>query len=531
MSRLNYFKKALKPISYIVSALVLSVSAHANPLSHDNSRNIVYAGFSGTVAAINVADPTNPLLITDSIKTQGVVKDIFYHEATKRLYIAADKGDLEIWDVQNVNNPQLISNTKVYYFNTETPVISVVVKGNIAFVSTAWGYMHRLDVSDPTNPIDLGFDSRGGNPSGEVSLADDGSLLLAGPNTIHYQLDHNGKVLSATRVHSLSNQVFRNNGTTFSSRSTILRISGTNFVETNKSIFDIYAVNNLAFIASTDGLVIWDISNKNAPYIIGTDTSQFARSVVVNGRYAYVAFGSTVRVVDISTPANPTVVGVFDAISSPLANINPIAITSRTQNVASGTRVTLGGLYSRDPDGSIVDYSWTQESGTPVVLNNANTATPSFTALYDVNKPRVYQRIYFTLTVTDNDGAKGSDTVQAGVYKGRSGVIDSSNGGGNGNTPNVAPVAITGSDLTVRSKRRVRLNGSRSYDTDGSIVKYFWKQTAGKRVRLKRSNRSKAKFKAPKVKGAPIQLTFELTVTDNKGKTGKSTVNVTVRQR
>jgi hypothetical protein len=524
MNSLKRYQKLLKPFALVASALVLSVTAHANPLSYDSSRNVVYAGFSGTVALLDVADPTNPTLINDSIKTQGVVKDIFYHQASKRLYVAADEGDLEIWDVQNINAPQLISNTKVYYYNTETPVISVAVKGNIAFVSTAWGYMHRLDVSDPANPVDLGFDGRGGNPSRELSLADDGSLLLAGPDTIHYQLDANGSVLSSTGgFHNFSEEVFRNSGTTYSSRSTILKISGANFVETGKSINDIYAVNNLVFIASSDGLVIWDVSNKNTPYIVGTDSSQLAGSVVVNGNYAYVAFGSGVRVVDVSTVNNPSVLGVFDEDSGSLSNVNPIANTSLSQAVDSGTTVSLNGTNSYDTDGTIVAYSWVQDSGTPVVINNANTATPSFTALYDANITRVFQRLYFTLTVTDNDGGKGSGTVQINVSEGSSGVIN-----GGSDSANVAPIADAGSDITARSKKKVKLNGSNSYDTDGSIVKYAWKQTAGKRVRLKKANKRKAKFKAPKVRGAAIQLEFELTVTDNKGKTASSTVNVTV---
>jgi hypothetical protein len=423
----------------------------------------------------------------------------------------------------------LISNTKVYYFNTETPVISVAVKGNIAFVSTAWGYMHRLDVSNPANPIDLGFDGRGGNPSGELSLADDGSLLLAGPNTVHFQLDANGNVLSSVvGFHDRSSQVFRNSGTTYSSRSNILKISGANFVDTGNNIRDIYAQNNLVYIAAANGgLRIWDVSDKNAPYVIGTDLSQYASSVIVNNNFAYVTFGSTVRVVNISTPSNPSVVGLFDANAN-LTNINPIADTFLSQSVTSGDSVSLNGTYSQDPDGSIVKYSWAQTSGTPVVLNNANTATPSFIALYDTNQTRLIQQLYFELTVTDNDGAKGSDTTQISVSKSDNG--DGVIGGGNNNT-NVAPVADAGPDLTVKSRqKRIKLNGKVSYDSDGSIVKYSWKQLSGKRVKLKKANRSVAKFRAPRVRGSAIQLVFELTVTDNKDETARSIVTVTVKR-
>lgn len=164
MHSLNPFKHTLKGLLFLTSVLFFSSTAQANPLTYDNARNLVYAGFKGTVAVLDVNDPSNPILVSDSIKAPATVADLFYDDATKRLYIAVNEGDLEIWDLQNAAAPQRISNTKVYYFNTETPVISVAVKGNIAFVSTAWGRMHRLDISDPTNPIDLGFDGRSGNP-------------------------------------------------------------------------------------------------------------------------------------------------------------------------------------------------------------------------------------------------------------------------------------------------------------------------------------------------------------------------------
>jgi len=42
--------------------------------------------------------------------------------------------------------------------------------------------------------------------------------------------------------------------------------------------------------------------------------------------------------------------------------------------------VTLDGSGSKDPDGNITSYSWTQTAGPPVTLNGADTMTASFTA-------------------------------------------------------------------------------------------------------------------------------------------------------
>jgi len=51
---------------------------------------------------------------------------------------------------------------------------------------------------------------------------------------------------------------------------------------------------------------------------------------------------------------------------------------------------------------TIVPYQWIQTSGTPISLNGANTATPTFTA------PTVATSLAFSLTVKDSTGAVSS---------------------------------------------------------------------------------------------------------------------------
>ena len=60
-----------------------------------------------------------------------------------------------------------------------------------------------------------------------------------------------------------------------------------------------------------------------------------------------------------------------------------------------------------DPDGTIVSYLWEQTSGTMVLLASADDSVAAFTA------PEVLadETLTFQLTVTDDDGATGHDTV------------------------------------------------------------------------------------------------------------------------
>jgi len=106
-------------------------------------------------------------------------------------------------------------------------------------------------------------------------------------------------------------------------------------------------------------------------------------------------------------------------VESFVANIPPIVNAGSNQTVAPGVAVTLNGSGT-DVDGSIVSYAWVQTAGTAVTLSGANAASASFTA------PGTTGTLTFQLTVTDNDGASSSDTVDVTVSS------PSSGGGGGG---------------------------------------------------------------------------------------------------
>lgn len=398
-----------------------NVKALAIPegLAFDNGRNLAFSALGGSVIVIDVADPTDPVLVTDSIQTQGIIQDLFYDAATQRLYIAADEGDLEIWDVQNPTAPQQISVTPIYYFGVETPAASVEVVGNTAYVSTSWGYLHWLDVSDPANPLDFGFNGQGGNPSRKVHVGDDGLVYLAGPDTIRYAINANGSLSSAgSNIYATSYEIFADGGYVYTSSGTgpiqILDASQSSlpFVSTysTNNVNDLFVTGNYAYIANGgSGLRILDVTDRSAPYEIGFDDSDGASNVVVSGSYAYVRSGTSFRVVDVSVPSSPTVTGTFDASGGGgggVENIAPIANAGLSQAVQSRARVFLDGSSSYDLDGTIVSYSWIQLSGPTVKLRNADTAMPRFRAPKVTSYPVV--TLDFELTVTDDDGATGT---------------------------------------------------------------------------------------------------------------------------
>lgn len=97
------------------------------------------------------------------------------------------------------------------------------------------------------------------------------------------------------------------------------------------------------------------------------------------------------------------------------ANQAPTAGAGGDQQVAAGAVVALSGTGS-DADGTVAAYAWTQLSGPAVTLSNAATQNASFTA------PATAATLVFELTVTDDDGATGSDQITVTVVAGGANV-------------------------------------------------------------------------------------------------------------
>ncbi len=99
----------------------------------------------------------------------------------------------------------------------------------------------------------------------------------------------------------------------------------------------------------------------------------------------------------------------FQEVELAAPNSDPIANAGPDQAVSTTDPVTLDGSDSTDPDGDTLEYSWTQISGTSVVLTGANTDSPTFTA------PGSADSLVFQLEVRDGNGGQSIDFVTVEV--------------------------------------------------------------------------------------------------------------------
>ncbi|MBS1664282.1 MAG: T9SS type A sorting domain-containing protein, partial [Bacteroidetes bacterium] len=186
----------------------------------------------------------------------------------------------------------------------------------------------------------------------------------------------------------------------------------------------------------------------------------------------------------------------------PVANAGgDVSITLPTNSVK------LAGSGS-ETNGTIVGYTWTQVNGP----STASIVSPNVSTTVISN---LVAGVYtFQLTVKDNSGVTATDQVQVTVNPAAAPPA------------NQPPVANAGPDQTVNTTETVvNLDGSASYDPDGTIVKYQWIQTAG----LGGVTITNAGAVNPAVYGMKNgTYTFELTVTDNKGATATDQVSVTM---
>ena len=189
-------------------------------------------------------------------------------------------------------------------------------------------------------------------------------------------------------------------------------------------------------------------------------------------------------------------------------NVPPTADAGADQTVDEGDTVTLAGSNSSDPDGTIVYYTWTQIAGSSVTLSDASAAQPAFTAA-DVGSDG--ESLTFQLTVTDDGGLQSADTCIVNV-----------------SWVNVAPTADAGPDQAADEGATVTLDGSNSFDPDGTIVYYTWTQIAGSSVTLSDASAAQPTFTAPWIGASSEVLNFQLTVTDDGGLCGTDSVIITV---
>lgn len=181
-------------------------------------------------------------------------------------------------------------------------------------------------------------------------------------------------------------------------------------------------------------------------------------------------------------------------------NSAPVANAGSDKAITLPVNSTALPGSGTDSDGTIASYSWTKKSGGAATLTNANTASLALSGL-------VAGTYVFTLKVTDNAGATGTDDVTLTV-----------------NAASSAPVANAGADKSIALPTTSTSFAGSGTDTGGSISSYLWTKKSGGAATLANTTTATLSVSGL-VAGTYV---FTLKVTDNSGLTGSDDVTLTV---
>lgn len=239
---------------------------------------------------------------------------------------------------------------------------------------------------------------------------------------------------------------------------------------------------------------LWINGNNNNPSWTGslTNTGNLVVNPALNTDYT----------IPTTSPIYGKNIG-WSATNTPPPNQAPTsnAGADQTINLPANT-VSLVGT-GVDVDGTIASYAWSQVSGPAAIIGSPTSASTQISGL-------VQGTFVFRLTVTDNQGATGTDTVQITVNPAQ--------------VPNNPPIVNAGVDQVITLPAPLNLSGSAT-DSDGTISSYQWSMVSGPNSATFANVTAASTSVTNAVAGTYV---FQLRATDNQGASATDTVQVIV---
>jgi uncharacterized protein YhjY with autotransporter beta-barrel domain len=256
-----------------------------------------------------------------------------------------------------------------------------------------------------------------------------------------------------------------------------------------------------------DGTIInytWYRLDGESPEQLGSSASPTLQVRLPDGEHL-------IRLVVGDNSENSAEDTVVITVLPPSTNGQPTANAGADRSVndtdrAAGENVVLDGSASIDPNGTIVNYTWSRQNGESTEqLGSGSTPT------LQVRLPDGENVIQ--LVVTDNQENSSTDTVVITVNPAAS----------------VGPTANAGDDRVIADTDRedgedVVLDGSSSVDPDGTITNYAWSRVTGETTEAL-GNGGTPTLQTRLPNGENV---IQLVVTDNEGNTTSDSVTITV---
>ncbi len=185
----------------------------------------------------------------------------------------------------------------------------------------------------------------------------------------------------------------------------------------------------------------------------------------------------------------------------------PVAHINKPAHAHTDREVTLDGRGSVSPNDKPLRYYWKQLSGPFVRTFDRNEEG---LLRFTPEEPGTYS---FELVVADREAESEPFVRSLAVTRG-----------------NTAPIAAIKAPTCATTGSLVRLDGSHSYDKEGSGLKYHWRQTDGPRVRHYSMDRALGDAAPGFIPTDPGTYAFELVVSDGSKKSRPAVARVRVEE-
>ncbi|MFC2141192.1 hypothetical protein ACFLQP_02730, partial [Acidobacteriota bacterium] len=389
---------------------------------------------------IDVSNPSAPVLLGKGKPSEKVFN---LQVKGNYLYAAVGQGGLEIFNVSNPKKPEEVGN-----YDKSGQVLDIEVRGNYAYLAGESAMLKVLNISNPSAPTLIGtYGDREGFAQ-KVQLIDHyaylfspyGFLILdisspARPKEVgRYPLSSD----SGISFHVGNNHAYMLIKVSGGAELQVIDLTdptnpkkvGTYLYSQQWHVHEVYVIGNYLYwyfdnyLNKTGGLLV-DVSDPTAPTLVKNIDIGCIRDLDQTGKYAYTSSIHMMKVVDVSDPSSPAVVGEYHHSPGILylqVNGNYVYLfdsfysTMTVVDVSNPNTPTLAGANYRFPIGVLYagdNYLYVGRVGRFLIFS-INDPHP-FTSMLTVKSLPSYE-VGISVTPADREGKADGKTIFNRVY-------------------------------------------------------------------------------------------------------------------
>ena len=233
----------------VISSTSLSTYFSQMKLTHRADKIFVTSGGYGDTGLgfIDISNKSTPVEVSSDFNTHGTIVDFIFSSDDMWMYIADERGGLQIVDISG-SDMSIVGNYMVYGLIEQVKLSSDETKLMISINQGSKSFIHLIDISDKTNPINIA----------SFETEDEVSAMTLSQNEQYYFI-----LNSSSKKVLIYEKIFANDGN-------IVLLSELSGTWSGRNATDIYLYDNeLKMLVVTDyDIFVYDISDKSNPILL-----------------------------------------------------------------------------------------------------------------------------------------------------------------------------------------------------------------------------------------------------------------------